>query len=129
LDPPARNNEDGESKLDLVTDESDPAASIDLGALAARERGIIESRAAGKTLDEIGTGVGVSRERVRQLNDRAVEKARTTKGNIARACIRDLISRRGYRKPSRQLLPFKAVKYSCRSFSKAEIEAYERGEL
>jgi RNA polymerase sigma factor (sigma-70 family) len=129
LDAPAKENDDRDSKLDLVPDDSEPTVSIDLGTLSERERGIFEARLEGKTLGEIGAGLGVSRERVRQINERAVKKVRKTKGNIARACIRDLVNRRGHRKPSRRLLPFRSVTYPCRSFSKAEIEAYERGEL
>jgi DNA-directed RNA polymerase specialized sigma subunit len=111
--------------------EPAPAAppSVDLKSLDERERLIVEARCGGETLKEVGKELGVSAERVRQIETRATEKIRQTKGNIARACIRDLVSRRGYRKPSRQLLPPRSVTYPCRSFSKAEIEAYERGEL
>jgi RNA polymerase sigma factor (sigma-70 family) len=124
-----KEDDDGNTKLDLVTDDSEPIVTVDPGALSERERGIFGDRLEGKTLDEIGNNLAISRERVRQLSDRAVEKVGRTRGNIARACIRDLVNRRGYNKPSRPLLPLRSVTYPCRSYSKAEIEAYERGEL
>jgi RNA polymerase sigma factor (sigma-70 family) len=124
-----KEDDDGNTKLDLVTDDSEPNVTFDLGALSERERGIFGDRLEGKTLDEIGNNLAVSRERVRQLSDRAFEKVGRTRANIARACIRDLGNRRGYHKPGRPLLPLRSVTYPCRSYSKAEIEAYERGEL
>ncbi len=110
----ADEDKDGNTKLDLILDESAPIATVDVGSLDERERAIFGARIEGKTLEEIGNGLGVSRERVRQINERVVEKVRTKKGNIARPCIRDLISRRGYKRPSHRLLPHRSVKYPCR---------------
>jgi RNA polymerase sigma factor (sigma-70 family) len=108
-------------------DESAPALSLDLSKLTPKERTIIEARSGEQTLQAVGNELGLSAERVRQIETRAAKKLR--KGNIALACIRDLTRRRGYRKPPRKLLPFRSVTYPCRAYSKAEIEAYERGEL
>ena len=126
LDAPAftREDEDGNTKPDLVTDDSAPIATVDLGSLNERERAIFGARIEGKILREIGDDLGVSRERVRQINERVVEKVRTRKGNVARACIRDLISRRGYKRPSHRLLPFRSVKYPRRAYTAAELEAF-----
>ena len=120
----ADEDQDGNTKLDLIPDESAPIATVDVGSLDERERAIFGARIEGKTLEEIGNGLGVSRERVRQINERVVEQVRTKKGNIARACIRDLISRRGYKRPSHRLLPHRSVKYPCRTYSAEEIAAF-----
>jgi RNA polymerase sigma factor (sigma-70 family) len=119
----AKEDDDGNTKLDLVTDVSEPIKAADLSALSKRERLIVDARLDGKTLDQIGNDLDISRERVRQLDNRAIEKVERTKGNVARACISDLLKRRGYKKPSRSLLPFRAEKYPCRSFSAEEIAA------
>jgi RNA polymerase sigma factor (sigma-70 family) len=114
---------DGNTKLDLVTDDSEPPKTVDLGGLTERERFIVDARLDDKTLDQIGNDLNISAERVRQLDDRGVEKVKRTKGNVARACIRDLLKRRGYKKPSRAPIPFRAVKYPCRSCTAEEIAA------
>jgi RNA polymerase sigma factor (sigma-70 family) len=126
-------------KIDKLTDpvesvdktQEAPIAppSVDLGSLDERERRVAIGRVGGETLKEIGKELGVSAERVRQIETRANDKLRKAKGQIARTCIRDLVKRRGYRKPSRKLLPFRSVTYPCRRFSRAEIEAYDGGEL
>lgn len=102
---------------------------VDLGELGPNERRILTGRTEGETLRDLGAELGFSAERARQIETRATEKLRHGKGKIALACIRDLQNRRGYRKPGRQLLPFRSVTYPCNTYSKAEIEAYERGEL
>jgi RNA polymerase sigma-32 factor len=51
-----------------------------LAVLTARERGIIEQRYLRErpaTLDELGRGFGVSRERIRQIEQRALQKLKT----------------------------------------------------
>jgi RNA polymerase sigma factor (sigma-70 family) len=97
---------------------------VDLEKLTTTERRVVTGRATGETLKEVGSDLGISAERARQIETRATEKLRTGKGNIARACIRDLLNRRGYQKPSRQLLPFRSVKYPCRSYTPHEIAAF-----
>jgi RNA polymerase sigma factor (sigma-70 family) len=101
--------------------------AIDLGSLDAREQRIVVGRAVGETLKEVGKELGVSTERARQIEARATEKLRTSKGNVARACIRDLIRRRGYKKPYRATLPFRAVKHPCRAYTAEEIAADIKG--
>lgn len=108
-------------------DEIVPALSLDLSKLTSKERTVIEARSAEQSLQSVGEELGLSAERVRQIETKAANKLR--KGNIALGCIRDLTRRRGYRRPTRELLPFRSVKYPCRTYSKAEVEAYERGEL
>jgi RNA polymerase sigma factor (sigma-70 family) len=49
---------------------------IDLGILEGRQRQVIEARLAGKTLEETGAELGISTERVRQIESRATEKLR-----------------------------------------------------
>ena len=63
----------------------------DLQDLNPTERRIISGRASGETLKEIGTELGFSAERARQLETRATGKLRRSKGKIALACIRDLV--------------------------------------
>jgi RNA polymerase sigma factor (sigma-70 family) len=67
----------------------------DLSSLSDKEQRIIIGRAGGETLKEVGKELGISAERVRQIESRADEKLRKSKGRIARACIRDLTTRRG----------------------------------
>ena len=126
VDAPVFTTEDGDrnTKLDLVTDDSAPIATLDLSSLDERERAIFGARAEGKLLREIGDDLGVSRERVRQVHEGAVKKVRTKKGNVARACIRDLINRRAYKRPSHRLLPFRSVKYPCRTYTADELETF-----
>ena len=73
-------------------DVAAPAPTIgpDLSALSERERHIIEARARAETLTEIGKELGISAERVRQLEARALPKI---KGGVASACISDLTKR------------------------------------
>lgn len=96
---------------------------IDLKDLNPNERRVIVRRAEGETLKKIGKELGFSAERARQIETRATEKLRRSKGKVALACIRDLVNRRGYRRPSHQLLPFRPVTYSCRSYTPEEIAA------
>ena len=126
LDAPAFTTQDGDgnTKLDLVTDDSPPIATLDVGSLDERERAIFGARAERKLLREIGDDLAVSRERVRQIHEGTVEKVRTKKGNVARACIRDLINRRGYKRPSHRLLPHRSVKYPGRTYSPEEVAAF-----
>ena len=88
-------NEDGSSHSlqDLIADDSavDPELSSDLSvplkkletaieALNKRERFILLGRAKGKTLQEVGDQLGISRERVRQLESLAKGKIRLRLG-------------------------------------------------
>jgi len=82
-------NDDERSHQRDVADEA-PTITPDHSALSERERHIIEARASGETLSEIGKDFGVSAERIRQLQARAVPKI---KGGIAAACISDLTQR------------------------------------
>jgi RNA polymerase sigma factor (sigma-70 family) len=95
--------------------------SLDIDSLEHREQRIVVGRIEGKTLKEIGKELGISAERTRQVETDAHKKLRKRKGQVARACIRDLIKRRGYRKPTRELLPFKPVKYPGRALQAEEI--------
>ena len=101
-----------------------PPPSLDLSSLDDRERLVVEGRAESKTLKEVGKELGRSAERARQIEAPAEEKVRQTKGNVARACIHDLIGRRGHQKPTRQLLPDRVVTYPGRSFTPEEIAAF-----
>lgn len=83
-------NDDGEWCQTDVADDA-PVIAPDLSALSERDRHIIESRAAGRTLADIGKGLGISAERVRQL---AVRAHSQIKGATASQCISDL-TRRG----------------------------------
>jgi RNA polymerase sigma factor (sigma-70 family) len=82
-------NDDERSHQRDVADQA-PTIAPDLSALSERERDIIEARASGETLSEIGKEFGVSAERIRQLEARALPKI---KGGIASACISDLTQR------------------------------------
>jgi RNA polymerase sigma factor (sigma-70 family) len=119
--------EDWNEKRKDECDESVPALGPDLSKLTPKERTVVEARSSGQSLRSVGDELDLSPERVRQIETKAV--ARLRKGNIALVCIRDLTRRRGYRKPPKKLLPFRSVKYTCRTYSRPEIEAYERGEL
>jgi RNA polymerase sigma factor (sigma-70 family) len=144
--------DDGESiqAIDCLIDERPPPLNPDLSNLEdERERRVVLGRVAGESLREIGCHRGLSGERARQIETRALTKLRKTKDNYPlRVAPRDqearrfrdeylackgrfsaLQNRRGQRPPSRALLPFRSVKYPCRTYSKAEIEAYERGEI
>ena len=83
--------EDGPREfMDLVADDLAPAISPDLNRLSERERDVIEARLRGETLAEIGKDLGVSAERVRQLEARALPKI---KGMAAAEAISDLTKR------------------------------------
>ena len=73
-----------------VADESSPAIVLDLSALTERDRRIVEARDRGETLAEIGEGLGISAERVRQREVRARSQI---KGSLASRCISDLTQR------------------------------------
>src|SRR5690242_14207204 len=59
---------------------------VDLEKLTPTEHRVVTGRAAGETLKEVGSDLGISAERARQIESRATEKLRTGNGNIARAC-------------------------------------------
>jgi RNA polymerase sigma factor (sigma-70 family) len=89
--PSKNKEEDAPSEfMDLVADESTPAISPDLTSLSGRERLVIEARLRGETLAEIGKDLGVSAERVRQLETRARPKI---KGMVASEAISELTKR------------------------------------
>ena len=69
-------DEDEEQKINLVIDESEPALSLDLSELTPRERTVIEARADDRTLQSVGREVGLSLERVRQIEAKAWTKLR-----------------------------------------------------
>jgi hypothetical protein len=101
----------------------------DLAGLSPREGDIVDARRAGETLRAIGLELGLSAERVRQIEARATNKLRTGKGKVARACIRDLIKRRGYLKPYWDSLALensrlKRTRYEGRCFSPDEVAAF-----
>ena len=82
LDRLADPSPDPERLLAEADDRAQLRASIDraLAVLSARERGIIEQRYLRDrpaTLDELGRSFGVSRERVRQIEQRALQKLQT----------------------------------------------------
>ena len=116
---------DGEmlSLHERIADDGEPTKVVDLSATTEVESRVLIGRSQGENLQEIGNELGVSAERVRQLEKRATKKVATTPGNVARACIRDLLNRRGYQKPTRQLLPFKKQTYVGRTYSREEIDA------
>ena len=128
LNVPANSEDSGDrelkEKLNSLIDEQAQAANIDVSDLNERERRVFVARIEGETLDTLGGELGVSRERVRQIGARATEKVRTTKGNVARTCIRDLLGRRGYQKPSRRLLPDRQVSYPGQTYSQEEIAVF-----
>ena len=82
-------NDDERSHQRDVADQA-PTIAPYLSALSKRERHIIEARARAETLTEIGKELGISAERVRQLEARALPKI---KGGVASACISDLTKR------------------------------------
>ncbi len=116
---------DGEMQFlhERIADDREPTKIVDLSATTEVESRVLIGRSQGENLQEIGNELGVSAERVRQLEKRAAKKIAKTPGNIARACIRDLMNRRGYQKPSRKLLPFRAQTFEGRTCSREEIDA------
>jgi hypothetical protein len=109
--------------LDLQADETAPAVTPDLSELTERERTVLVGRSRGETLSELGSELGVSQERVRQIHAKGTQKARRKKGNVALACILDLTKRRGYRKGQREVLPFKPRSNVAQIYTGAEIDA------
>ena len=124
----ADDDEDALQAIDCLVDETPASITPDLSSLTDNERHVLLARAAGETLRETGRSLGLSGERARQIETKAREKLGKSKGLVARTCIRDLIKRRGYRKPWGRLA-FRSVTYPCRTYSKAEIDACEREEL
>jgi RNA polymerase sigma factor (sigma-70 family) len=112
---------------DQADDETVPAVTPDLSQLTEREKTILVGRSRGKTLSDLGSELGVSQERIRQIQAKATEKALTEdeklteKGKLK--LIRALLRRRGYRKPSRPLLPYSPRTYACHTYTQAETEA------
>jgi hypothetical protein len=82
------------------------------------------ARIAGYTLTEVGKAQNLSAERVRQIETRATDKLRRSKGKVALACIRDLVKRRGYQKPYRPPIPFRSVKYPLYAYEEPERETF-----
>jgi DNA-directed RNA polymerase sigma subunit (sigma70/sigma32) len=109
---------------DVIADERTESPCPDLGGLSDREKRVVVGTVAGETLKELGTELGVSQERVRQINVAGTKKLRKKPGHIALACILDLTKRRGYNKPSRQLLPYKERTYPPRTLSEEEVRAF-----
>lgn len=62
--------------LDELGPDKRRAAAI-LAELPARERGIMRRRLDGESLSDIGASLGVSRERVRQLYERGLDRIRS----------------------------------------------------
>ena len=85
-------------RLDLQADDREPPVLLSVSELTERERTVLVGRCRGETLSKLGSELGISQERVRQVEAKATQKAHRKKGNIALACIRDLTKRRGYRK-------------------------------
>ena len=105
------------------------AVTPDLSELTERERTVLVGRSRGATLSELGSELGISQERVRQVEGRATQKAHRKKGNVALACIRDLTKRRGYRKGRHEVLPFKPRTYACHTQAETEALVESRPEL
>jgi RNA polymerase sigma factor (sigma-70 family) len=113
---------EGETQaLDLQPDDREPPVLLNLSDLTEKERTVFVGGSRGATLRELRSELGVSQERVRQVEATATQKACRTKGNVALACIRDLTKRRGYRKGRQEVLPFKPRTYACHT--QAETEA------
>jgi len=74
---------------DDLADEP-PTIAPNLCVLSETDRQIIEARAAGETLTEIGKAHGLSAERIRQREARALKQI---KGAITSACLSDLVGR------------------------------------
>lgn len=64
-------------RIDLLVDDSIPAKSLDLSALSEKDQHIVQARACGFTLRQIGSQLGISPERVRQREGRAYSKLRS----------------------------------------------------
>ena len=107
---------------DLQADETAPAVAPDLSELTEREQTVLVGRSRGETLTGLGGELGVSQERVRQIQAKATQKARRNKGNVALACIRDLVKRKGYRKGRREVLPFKPRSNAGHTYTSDDVE-------
>ena len=70
--------------------DAPPVISPDLSGLSERECFIVQARAAGKTLREVGKGLKVSAERIRQIETLARPGI---KGIAAAICVADLTKR------------------------------------
>ena len=99
------NSEEDSSLLDVLTNDDNPATDMALvaeslkseiqealGILNERERNIIEAsygiNQTELTLEEIGEKYGLSRERVRQIKEKAIRKLRTcTKNKILKTYL------------------------------------------
>jgi len=68
--------ETGEERVDLLSDDSGPALSLDLSELTPKERTIIEARNSGESLQSVGYELGLSAERIRQIEAQAQIKLR-----------------------------------------------------
>jgi RNA polymerase primary sigma factor len=104
VDAPFTSDEDS-SLLDVLTNDDNPATDMALvaeslkseiqealGILNERERNIIEAsygiNQTELTLEEIGEKYGLSRERVRQIKEKAIRKLRTcTKNKILKTYL------------------------------------------
>ena len=104
VDAPFTSDEDS-SLLDVLTNDDNPATDMALvaeslkseiqealGILNERERNIIEAsygiHQTELTLEEIGEKYGLSRERVRQIKEKAIRKLRTcTKNKILKTYL------------------------------------------
>ena len=104
VDAPFTSDEDS-SLLDVLTNDDNPSTDIALveeslraeiqdalGVLNERERNVIEAsygiNQTELTLEEIGEKYGLSRERVRQIKEKAIRKLRTcTKNKILKSYL------------------------------------------
>lgn len=64
-----------------------------LGPLSDRDKAVLIARLRGKTLKEIGKGLGVSAERIRQVEAKALRKV---KGRVEALPVRDPCARCGH---------------------------------
>jgi len=103
--PVFKDDDEGESFLDRVPDESAPGLNPDVSDLTEKERRVVLGLVSGETLEETGKDLNLSAERIRQLRVRASDKLRKSKGSAARGAISDLVRRRGYEKPLFQSPP------------------------
>jgi RNA polymerase sigma factor (sigma-70 family) len=145
-DPAFKKDEDAERILNrFVADEATPALTPDTSALTEKEERVVLGRVAGETLSETGKALNLSAERVRQIEARAHTKLRKTKDSYplgvaprdadarsfrdeysaCKGMVGVLARRKGYRRPTRELPPFRSVRYPCHRLSKEDIEAFK----